>query len=495
MSIPIVCQCGTAFQAPPQLAGQTVPCPGCQLPLTVPAAPSTLGTHDEPFTAQLATPAPHPLQTPAKPAPNNRLILWLAIGGGGLALLVFLCAGIGLLAVVGRATRQAASSAAPTAPINTEPINTAGPTSTAAGAKAPPSEEESQQFAQQLEQAINSGDGQALTNAVDWEALLRSAVDGVDAPPKFREGFLQGARKTAATSLSSSMMPAVQQGARLRLLRVRDQQGQTRALFRFLHADGGLNYLEFVLAKQPDGRVRAVDIFIFASGELTSESLRRMYLLALRSQPGSPGASGGVTQQTLMQDLEKLKQLTAALQNGDQQQVLRIYDSLPAAAKREKFALVAALQATAAVDFQRHIQIAEEYRALFPNDASLDLMMLDSLVLKKQHAEALQAVDRLDKALGGDPYLNVTRASIVMEQDPAAAQQYAEQAIDTEPTLQLAYWTMVTSSIQQRDFDATARWLTTIRDKFQVDIGDLSTVPEYAEFVQSQQYRDWLAME
>lgn len=250
--------------------------------------------------------------------------------------------------------------------------------------------------------------------------------------------------------------------------------------------------MEFVLARQADGQVRAVDLYVYASGELTSEGIRRMYLMALRSQPGSPQPRGGASPE-LFQHFEKYKQLTTALQNGEHRQVLQVYDSLPLALRQEKFAMIAALRATVDIDNQRHIQLAGEYRALFPSDASLDLMTLDSLILKKQHDEALQAVDRIDKALGGDPFLHVMRAGIVLAQDPAAAQQHAQSAIDAEPTLQQGYWTMVQCLLQQRDFDATAVWLTTIRDKFQVTIGDLRTAPEYAEFVQSQQYRDWLS--
>ena len=57
------------------------------------------------------------------------------------------------------------------------------------------------------------------------------------------------------------------------------------------------NYHDFVLARRPDGKVRAVDAYMFLSGELISQSIRRLYIpVAAKVAPGcwtgSRGPSG-----------------------------------------------------------------------------------------------------------------------------------------------------------------------------------------------------------
>lgn len=256
VSIRVVCRCGKAFQAPPQLAGKTVGCPACKLPMTIPdpatlaapalaplgasdpfgagsplgplapadpfgvgqnplgsaaggltaASPTALGTYADPFAAQLASPAQHAAQTP-QPAKRNQLLLWLAIGGGGWALIVV----IGVIIAVGlnRGTRPVASSTSvplpsstpptPLSPSTTPPVPTppgsTPSTPTAAGVKTLPTEDEAKQFAQRLEQAVAGGDGEAITKAVDWDQLLSSAVSGIDAPRNFAKASCGGRDK------------------------------------------------------------------------------------------------------------------------------------------------------------------------------------------------------------------------------------------------------------------------------------------------------------
>jgi len=55
-----------------------------------------------------------------------------------------------------------------------------------------------------------------------------------------------------------------------------------------------------------------------------------------------------------------------------------------------------------------------------------------------------------------------------------------------------AYWRLVDVSLHQKDFAETARLLNLLADRFQMQIKDLTTVPSYAEFVRSPEYKDWL---
>ena len=89
--------------------------------------------------------------------------------------------------------------------------------------------------------------------------------------------------------------------------------------------------------------------------------------------------------------------------------------------------------------------------------------------------------------VGGDPYLNLVRASTYLaENQYKTARQYAEKAIAAESDLVYAYFSLIAISLAEKDFDETSRLLTAIREKFpeedarhEADSG-LRRIPEIA---------------
>ena len=51
-----------------------------------------------------------------------------------------------------------------------------------------------------------------------------------------------------------------------------------------------------------------------------------------------------------------------------------------------------------------------------PNDAMIDLISVDAYILRKAYDKALEAIDRVDKAIGRDPYLKVLRGNVLLRE-------------------------------------------------------------------------------
>ena len=101
--------------------------------------------------------------------------------------------------------------------------------------------------------------------------------------------------------------------------------------------------------------------------------------------------------------------------------------------------------------------------------------------------------NRIDKFIGGDPYLHVLRANChFLNDEPAKAREFIQKALAAEPTLIDAYWMVVHFALTDQDHDETLRLLNEIDEKFELVFEDLTQVPEYAEFVKSPQYREWM---
>ncbi len=358
-----------------------------------------------------------------------------------------------------------------------------------------PTDEECEQFAASLEQIVLSGDLAAFNSAMDWDAILESATGGIEGVETARRGFIVGA-KTALRRPGSAgyeLIKQVTQGASYRCIRIHVEGNEKRALFRLLGPEGGLNYHDLILARQPDGNVRAVDMYVFAIAERASQTLRRAFLaLAAEASKGILGKLTG-TESDYVRHAADLRRMADAFQGGRRQQVLDIYSRLPSSLKRDKSVLILRVGAAAELGEQEYTAAMDTLRRYHPRDPCLDLMLIDRYFLQKRYDEALRCVERLDAAVGGDPYLNALRANVSAAQEEYdAAREFAHKAIDADPTLLEAYWALVSVSLATKDFDETSRLLRLIDEKFAVEFADLNEVPEYADYVKSPQYQEWL---
>ena len=136
--------------------------------------------------------------------------------------------------------------------------------------------------------------------------------------------------------------------------------------------------------------------------------------------------------------------------------------------KKERSVLLLRLQAAQSLNNEaEYTQSIEDYRTAHPEDACVDLLSIDFHVVKKQYPEALACIDRLDHAVLGDPYLQILRANAHAEQnDLVAARADLEKAIAAEPDLLDAYWSLVSVSLKDKNFNETLRTLRLIRDRF-----------------------------
>ena len=156
--------------------------------------------------------------------------------------------------------------------------------------------------------------------------------------------------------------------------------------------------------------------------------------------------------------------------------------------------MLIAIFASSKISEEKYIAAIDRFRAAHPDEACIDLIAIDSYVVKKDYQSALQAVEQLDKAVGGDPYLRMMRANIYFAANQLQdAEREALKAIAEDAGLVDAWLIRVNVSMKQRDFARTAELLTKIQQDLNVELADLTTIPEYAEFVKSDEYQKWLA--
>jgi hypothetical protein len=376
---------------------------------------------------------------------------------------------------------------------------TANSGATKAPAGPPLSDAECREFAEKVKKAFATQNTAALISLIDWDALIETATAGVEAPTEFRKAFAKGLKGSLnrEQSLVGQIVARAKEGGSYTLLRIHDKNGRRCALFRLLPAnDGGVNYHDFVLARSPTGQVRATDLYVFLSGELISQTFRRSYI------PEAAYASRGFLakltkrsgpEKEFVDNAPKLQQMIKNLREQKFPAALEVFNSLPPRLKKDKTYLLIRLQAAQGVDEQTYAAAIEDFRSAYPSDACVDMMSMDYFFLKKQYAQAFECIDRLDRAVGGDPFLNLLRANAhVVEGKFDDAERDVRRTIEQEPTLQQGYDLMLVVSASKGNYDETLAMLKILSDKFHVQFGDLSTEEALAGFVKSPQHQQWL---
>ena len=228
------------------------------------------------------------------------------------------------------------------------------------------------------------------------------------------------------------------------------------------------------------------------SGELITKTLRRAFLpVAAHANRGVLERLAG-TEGEFMANLPTIERMNRSLQEGRPKEVLADYKTLPPGLRKDKNFMLMRLRASQGVGDAEYAAAIEDLRKEHPDDPCIDMISIDGYSFKKEYRQAVACVDRLDKAIGGDPYLNVLRANLLVEvPDLDAADRAARAAIAAEPTLVEAYWARVAVTLKRPDFAETARVLGQITRRFHLQFGDLAAQPLYAEFVKSPEYAAW----
>lgn len=357
-----------------------------------------------------------------------------------------------------------------------------------------PTDKESRQFAKSFEEIVRSGNIAAMNEAIDWDAVLERVVAGSEGTLGFREGFKAGAKRSfgSPTGFAAQVMGQVKIGGEYRLLRVHAVGEQQRALYRLNLPNGGLNYHDLVLVRKPSGKVLASDVFVYMTGEMLSQTMRRTYLPLAADQSKSMLARLTRQESEFVKSFKKQQEMSADLQAGRHREAMEVYSQLPESVQKDKNVLMYRLRAAEGLGEREYEKALRAYRTTLPDDPCLDFLSLDYYFLRRQYDKLRAALDRLEKSLGGDPYLDVFRAnSFLMEKKYAYAKEAAQRALAAEDTLLPAYWNLVSVSLAEKDFDETSRLLGVLGERFKIQLRDLVEIPEYAEYAKSPQYQAW----
>jgi tetratricopeptide (TPR) repeat protein len=344
-----------------------------------------------------------------------------------------------------------------------------------APAPKPPTLQEAEQFGKAFAAHMVPCKAEALDRDIDLDLLVDRAVAGRSISPADVRGLKRG-MGSVGTMLCSQVTP----DTTYTFLRTQTIDGTPRPLFRML-GDEGVNYHSLELDKQGT-QLRAADLYVYMSGEQLSSTFGGLFDLALHS-----GAAFELS--------SKVTEMKTLMQNKQLDQASDILQSLPSELRNSKPILLLGVQIASGMNNDpKYVAAIDAYAKAFPNDPSLDLVMVDGAFLRKKYDEALTLIERLDKRLGGDPYLESLRASALAEAGKyPEAIAHAKQATQLEPTLRQAWWALLTQQAAGKDYGGAVGTIEVLRDRFggAVDDETLRSDARFGDLVVSKEYLAW----
>jgi hypothetical protein len=354
------------------------------------------------------------------------------------------------------------------------------PAPTAPGPASPSiSAADAEVFARAFAAAISGCDPEAVNAMLDLEELGERVAAGRRLPVT---------REQATAKLAATLCAKLGDEVHYQLLRLRIVDGQHRPLFRLLDdADDGVNYHELALAKGADGVIRAVDIYVYVTGEYLSESLGAVYEgLMVSAEQGSSFAGMGAT-------MKQARELVAAGRHDEARAALA---ALPAALRATKALRAIEVQISSDQAEATYLAAIDAYRRDFPDDPSVELLLMDAFVLRQDYRRALQSIDVLDRLVGGDPYLEALRSLLHVELgDLAGAAELAASAITREPELYMGWAALLLTRIHAGDIAGAIATMDEVWARFGValDEATMRADPSFAGLLASAEYAAWKA--
>lgn len=362
---------------------------------------------------------------------------------------------------------------------------------------APVTDDEYEAFVTAIDEAIADNNVSEFNELVDWDVIIQQATElkteSTPAVEKARQQFADNFKKgLGETGPCRQIMEICQNGGTYRLLSYPTVGKQRRVLFRLLQSGGeGVNYHFWTLSRRKNGEVRATGLYMLLLGESLSQTLRMFYLPAVYVD--TKGAAVPEADKPFCESVDRLRKINELVLANKFAEVLKGYDALPDAVKKVRSVQTMRLRAASEVSDKQYAAAIDDFRALYPKDPSVDFVLIDGYVLRKQFDKAIACVDATEKLVGNDPYLNIVRGNVYLQAGALdKARAAAKAAIDVDKSMMDAFWLRVNISLRDKSHDETLAALKAIDQGFEIDeFDDLTSLAEYVDFVASPQFKEW----
>jgi hypothetical protein len=350
-----------------------------------------------------------------------------------------------------------------------------------------------ERFGQSISAALNAGDAKTITRALDKEAILDRALDGITQRGKTVDELRSGLGK-GLDQAGALLTRNLSENARTTFVRARSVNGEHHALMRVDLGDKGLNYMDFVLHKDRTGSVKVIDWYDYAQGQFYTDGVRQLIVLMMPQE------------RTLLEKLLRVKgidqraarevmELARLLREQKYAEWLKTYDGLSKDLKKSRVLLISRVLLAGAVgDDGLYRRALRDVHTYLGDDPTLGLVLIDYYFYEEDYDAAQAALTRLAKYTGGDAAIDRLRANISLAAgNYSDSMTFAQSAIGQDRAYEDSYWTLLEASVLAKKYETTVGVLRSLEKDFGYDLNPetVRTMEGYEAFADSVAFAKW----
>ncbi|WP_299837142.1 hypothetical protein [uncultured Tenacibaculum sp.] len=303
---------------------------------------------------------------------------------------------------------------------------------------------------------------------------------------KFNLGFYKGF--SSSFTFGKEMLKQISTGSEYTFLRSYKEGENYFLLFR-LYGDSGLNYhkhlVEFI-----NGEPKISDTYIYLSGEYFSETIKFIYDGSVRNR----NLLRRILNRSENADLKKIELFKVYKDQNDFKKVIELYESLSEKSKKRKIFMIYSLLASKNLEDSIYMKYIKSYEKEYPNDPSLYLISMDGFIIKEQYDKAIATLDKLDKSIGGDEFLDYFRGNCYyLKKDFVKAAEYFEKLMINYPNFFDGIDSLLTVYVESKENEKAIHILDVFTEKFELEKESLKELVKinFPEFTKTKEYKNW----
>jgi hypothetical protein len=350
---------------------------------------------------------------------------------------------------------------------------------------------------QEILKGIDDRSFESIQKAIDKTDMRNRVLSArqieADAAQTFDGNFWQFVESGFESNLPP---PGAKEGAKL--VDFAFQDGKGKAAIRFAKPGFEYGFQVFDLRHDNRGRLKIVDWFDSGSGQMLSAEIAEELMVLMPTKPATRKTIS-IQDPTDLQ-LFQVTEIYKASRDTQPPRFFEIYDQFNEALKREPFiAKYAVFMAYMLKDTDRLANALDIFVDVYSNEPSFALTMSDfylAIGAYEASYELLKIFHQNFPVKEGALPAKLSALALATGK-PDDAERFAVEAIEDEPDLELAWWSLLRARSSAGDFEGAIEALTQLEDEFghQLDEAKLrrDKFRGFAKLVTSEAYKSWRA--
>ena len=315
-------------------------------------------------------------------------------------------------------------------------------------------------------QGLNENSFERFNRAIDEKALTERIFGSRLIDTDIRKSFASDVAASIDGMFASSF-PESRSDILATVISFQMQGNNGRAVVRFAASGYRYSYHVYELALGPKGRLSIVDWIDYYQGGRFSDEAGLAMVMAM---PNKPATRSILEDKNLAdQDVFQVGELFKAFRDRNGQRFFQIYSELDSALQRDpviaRLNLHMALQVR---DVGRVERALAHFQEGSPRGALQSLKLVEFYIPARRYKAAIEALELLEQDLGvRDGAIGSLQAMAALaDGDSEDAVVYAKQATEAEPTLEVAWWSLLRARTGAGDYTGAIEALTRLEDDF-----------------------------